>query len=316
MNYVLNGIMGLCVADALGVPVEFESRESLLKNPVVHMRAYGTYNQPAGTWSDDSSMTLCLVDSLSRGLDYNDIMVKFSNWINNGDYSPHGEVFDIGVGTRKALFRFLEGVPPLECGGKSEWDNGNGSLMRILPILFHLQSVYGNDFQSNDEAFEIIHNISSLTHGHNRSLMSCGIYISIAAMLLDEMDVKTAVELGIYKAMKYYRGQKDFTFELKHFASLENKDFINLSVNEIKSSGYVIDTLEAAIWCLLNTTDYKTCVLKAVNLGNDTDTVAAVAGGLAGLKYGYKNIPKDWIEVLANKEYIEDLCNKLYTALN
>lgn len=316
MNYVLNGIMGLCVADALGVPVEFESRESLLKNPVVNMRAYGTYNQPAGTWSDDSSMTLCLVDSLTRGLDYNDIMVKFSSWINNGDYSPHGEVFDIGVGTRKALFRFLEGVPPLECGGKSEWDNGNGSLMRILPILFHLQSVYGNDFQSNDEAFEIIHNISSLTHGHKRSFMSCSIYISVAAMLLDEMDVNTAVELGIYKAMKYYRGQKDFTFELKHFTSLENKDFINLSVDEIKSSGYVIDTLEAAIWCLLNTTDYKTCVLKAVNLGNDTDTVAAVAGGLAGLKYGYNNIPKDWIELLANKEYIEDLCNELYTVLN
>jgi ADP-ribosylglycohydrolase len=97
MNYVLDGIMGLCVADALGVPVEFEDRDSLLKNPVVDMRAYGTYNQPAGTWSDDSSMSLCLVDSLSKGLDYNDIMVKFSNWINNGEYTPHGEVFDIGV---------------------------------------------------------------------------------------------------------------------------------------------------------------------------------------------------------------------------
>ena len=315
MNYVLDGIMGLCVADALGVPVEFEDRDSLLKNPVVDMRAYGTYNQPAGTWSDDSSMSLCLVDSLSKGLDYNDIMVKFSNWINNGEYTPHGEVFDIGVGTRKALFRFLEGISPLECGGKSEWDNGNGSLMRILPILFYLRTAYGTDFLDNDESFEVIHNVSALTHGHKRSLMSCGIYISVAAMLFDEMDIKTAVELGIYKAMEYYRRQDNFASELEHFNSLERKDFINLPVEKIKSSGYVIDTLEAAIWCLLNTTDYKACVLMAVNLGNDTDTVAAVAGGLAGLKYGYQNIPKDWIDVIVNRKYIEDLCNELYATL-
>ena len=315
MNYVLDGIMGLCVADALGVPVEFEDRDSLLKNPVVDMRAYGTYNQPAGTWSDDSSMSLCHVDSLSKGLDYNDIMVKFSNWINNGEYTPHGEVFDIGVGTRKALFRFLEGISPLECGGKSEWDNGNGSLMRILPILFYLRTAYGTDFLDNDESFEVIHNVSALTHGHKRSLMSCGIYISVAAMLFDEMDIKTAVELGIYKAMEYYRRQDNFASELEHFNSLERKDFINLPVEKIKSSGYVIDTLEAAIWCLLNTTDYKACVLMAVNLGNDTDTVAAVAGGLAGLKYGYQNIPKDWIDVIVNRKYIEDLCNELYATL-
>lgn len=315
MNYVLDGIMGLCVADALGVPVEFEDRDSLLKNPVVDMRAYGTYNQPAGTWSDDSSMSLCLVDSISKGLDYNDIMVKFSNWINNGEYTPHGEVFDIGVGTRKALFRFLEGISPLECGGKSEWDNGNGSLMRILPILFYLRTAYGTDFLDNDESFEVIHNVSALTHGHKRSLMSCGIYISVAAMLFDEMDIKTAVELGIYKAMEYYRRQDNFASELEHFNSLERKDFINLPVEKIKSSGYVIDTLEAAIWCLLNTTDYKACVLMAVNLGNDTDTVAAVAGGLAGLKYGYQNIPKDWIDVIVNRKYIEDLCNELYATL-
>lgn len=316
MNYVLDGVMGLCVADALGVPVEFEDRDSLSKNPVVDMRAYGTYNQPQGTWSDDSSMTLCLVDSLSKGLDYNNVMVKFLNWINDGEYSPHGEVFDIGVGTRKALFRFQEGITPLECGGKSEWDNGNGSLMRILPILFYLKSVYGTDFLDNDESFEIIHNVSALTHGHERSLMCCGIYISVALMLLDEMDVKTAVELGIYKAMEYYRRQDDFRTELRHFVNLEKKDFINFPVEKIKSSGYVIDTLEAAIWCLLNTNDYKTCVLKAVNLGNDTDTVAAIAGGLAGLKYGNENIPKDWVEVIVNRKYIEDLCNKLYTRLN
>lgn len=95
-NTVLDGIMGLCVADALGVPVEFESRETLVKNPVTGMRFYGTYNQPAGTWSDDTSMTLCLVDSLSKGLDYSDIMEKFIKWFEDGKYTPHNEVFDVG----------------------------------------------------------------------------------------------------------------------------------------------------------------------------------------------------------------------------
>lgn len=310
-NHVLDGIMGLSVADALGVPVEFMDREVLIENPVVNMRDYGTYNQPAGTWSDDTSMTLCLVDSLSTGLNYNDIMLNFLKWYINGEYTPHGEDFDIGIATRNALMRFQEGVSPLECGGESEYDNGNGSLMRILPILFYIQAIYGNDFQETDEAFKIIHNVSALTHAHKRSQIACGIYISVASMLLGGMDLKIAVELGIYKAMRYYRKLDDFTAELEHFSRLENKDFMEIPVEEIRSSGYVVSTLEAAIWCLLNTHSYKDCVLQAVNLGNDTDTVAAVAGGLAGIKYGYEDIPKEWLKVIAKKEYIEHLCNQL-----
>lgn len=314
-NFVLDGIMGLCIADALGVPVEFMDRETLRKDLVVGMREYGTYNQPAGTWSDDTSMTLCLIDSLSKGLDYEDIMLNFIKWIEEGEYTPHGEAFDIGFATRKALIRFKNGVSSLECGGKDEYDNGNGSLMRILPILFYLQSIYGTDFADIDEAYEIIHNISALTHGHKRSQIACGIYISVASRLIGGMDLKTAVDLGIYEAMKYYKNREDYTDELKHFKRLERNNFAEIPEEEIKSSGYVVDTLEAAIWCLLNTDNYRDCVLKAVNLGNDTDTVAAVAGGLAGLKYRYENIPKDWVNKIARKEYVEDLCNQLYLSL-
>lgn len=314
-NFVLDGIMGLCVADALGVPVEFMDRETLKKDPVVGMREYGTYNQPAGTWSDDTSMTLCLVDSLSKGLDYEDIMLNFIKWIEEGEYTPYGEAFDIGITTRKALMSFKNGVPPLECGGRSEHDNGNGSLMRILPILFYLQSMYGTDFADIDEVYEIIHNISALTHGHKRSQIACGIYISVASRLIGGMGLETAVDLGIYDAMKYYKDREDYINELKHFRRLEMKNFAEIPEEEIKSGGYVVDTLEAAIWCLLNTDNYKGCVLKAVNLGNDTDTVAAVAGGLAGLKYGYEGIPRDWVNEIARKEYVEDLCNQLYLSL-
>ncbi len=319
MNHVLNGIMGLCVADALGVPVEFADRETLRKNPVVGMRAHGTYNQPAGTWSDDTSMTLCLMDSLIKGLDYNDIMSNFIKWKNEGKYTPYGEAFDIGITTGESLRRFEEGTPPLECGGKNERDNGNGSLMRILPALFYLQSIYGIKFGdaygAAEEAYGIIHNISALTHAHKRSKIACGIYVSVASMLPGGEDLKAAVRTGIYKATRYYREQSYFVDELEHFSRLEKRDFAQLPVKEIRSSGYVVDTLEAAIWCLLNTDNYKDCVLKAVNLGKDTDTVAAVAGGLAGLEYGYEGIPQDWIDKIAGREYIEDLCNQFNLSL-
>ncbi|WP_319001581.1 ADP-ribosylglycohydrolase family protein [Clostridium sp. CS001] len=314
-HYILNGIMGGCVADALGVPVEFQNRETLRGNPVINMRSYGTHNQKAGTWSDDTSMTLCLLDSLSKGLDYKDIMDKFLKWINDAEYTAHGEVFDVGNATRKALRRFEDGESPLNCGGLSENDNGNGSLMRILPILFYIKANYGAEFTQSDEAMNIIHQVSALTHGHKRSLIACGIYISVASMLLEGRDLSEAVEMGIYNAMEYYERHDEFQVELHNYNRLNDKSFAEIPINNIKSSGYVVDTIEAAIWCLLNTKSYKDCALLAVNLGEDTDTVAAVAGGLAGLYYGYDDIPKEWLSVIAKREYIEGLCKELGIAL-
>lgn len=314
-NYVLNGIMGLCVADALGVAVEFMSRETLKKDPVLGMRGFGTHHQPVGTWSDDTSLTLCLLDSLSGGLNDQDIMIKFKSWLTEGAYTPHGEVFDVGIATRQSINRFISGKEPQKCGGVGKMDNGNGSLMRILPLLFYIQSLYGTDFQEADEAFDMIHQVSALTHAHRRSQMACGIYLSVASMLMGNMDLRMAVELGIYKAVEYYRQKSEFQTGISRFSRLSEKNFSDISEREIKSSGYVLDTLEAAIWCLLNSKNYKDCVLMAVNLGEDTDTVAAVAGGLAGLYYGYENIPREWVEQIVKKDYIIDLCNKLYRAV-
>lgn len=313
--HILNGIMGLAVADALGVPVEFESREYLKGNPVTSMQEDGTFNQPIGTWSDDTSMTLCLVDSLARELDYEDIMQSFTDWLMNGKYTPLGRAFGVGLGTKQAVLRFKEGVSPLDCGGTSEQDNGNGSLMRTLPVLFYLRSTYGNDFINDYKTYEVIHNISSLTHGHKRSHIACGIYISIGDALLKGESIEGAVKLGIPHSFKYYKSQEQFAAELSNYDRLMDEDFAELSIDEIRSSGYVVDTLEAAIWCLLTTNNYKDCVLKAVNLGIDTDTVAAVAGGLAGIHYSYESIPREWLDALVEKKYIEDLCIQFAEAL-
>ena len=301
---IIGGIMGLCVADAMGVPVEFTSRKTLAMNPVTNMRGYGTYNQPPGTWSDDTSMTLCLLHSLSGGLDYTDIMQKFLSWYKNNEYTPHGDVFDIGIATRKALRRFAEGTPALQCGGTAEYDNGNGSLMRVLPLAFYLRARnYGEC-----EAFEIIHNVSSLTHAHKRSQIACGIYLSVAECLFDAADLNAAIRTGIAKAKIYYENHSNYANELSHYDRIFRHDFANLHEDEIRSSGYVVDTLEAVLWCLLNTHSYEECILKAVNLGEDTDTVAAIAGGLAGMYYGAESIPEAWVEQIPRMEYILQLC--------
>lgn len=313
LDFVKAGIFGLAVGDALGLPVEFKSREALISDPVTGMRGYGTYNQPPGTWSDDTSMTICLLDSLSGGLNYEDVMNNFLEWYREGAYTPHGEAFDIGKTTSSAIGRFADGTEPLKCGGVSELDNGNGSLMRILPLLFYLYSVYGEEFYHSKEAFGVIHNVSSLTHAHKRSQIACGIYLTVAAELIKSSlrsQVSSAVSIGINNALEYYRSQNEFATELQYYMRLSEDNFGSLPVSSIRSSGYVVDTLEAALWCILNTDNYKDCVLKAVNLGEDTDTVAAVAGGLAGLFYGYESIPQEWLDLLYRRNYIEDLCNK------
>lgn len=316
MEKILGGIFGHCVADAIGVPFEFRSRESLAKSPATDMCGYGTYDQPAGTWSDDTSMTLCLLDSLSHGLNYTDIMQKFLLWLKEAKYTPHNEVFDAGRTSREAIIRFTKGISPLHCGGTSEDDNGNGALMRVLPLVFYIHSRFGKDFFEDEEAVTIIHNVSALTHAHKRSHIACGIYVSVTEMLLGGTQLRYAVDLGIGRAWRYYSKNAGYAEELKHYERIHIPEFAAIPREKIKSSGYVVDTLEAALWCLLNTDSYEACILKAVNLGEDTDTVAAIAGGLAGMYYGYEAIPTQWRENIAKAEYITGLCTVFYDSLN
>jgi ADP-ribosylglycohydrolase len=305
----------LIVGDALGVPVEFTSREERRADPVVDMREYGTHNQPRGTWSDDSSMTLATVDSLKTlgKIDYKDIMDKFGAWCLYGDYTPFGELFDIGGATTRAIVNYGRGADPTSAGGKSESDNGNGSLMRILPICLFMFERQKKVCTSEDESIYAVHTASALTHAHIRSQIACGIYYFLVKAILEQSG--TALERlqeGINNAYIYYRRDMSNLKELDNFnRMIDLNEFKTVPEDEIRSSGYVVDTLEAAVWCLLNTDSFAECVLKAVNLGDDTDTVAAVAGGLAGLFYGYDSIPVEWIDVIQKKEWIEELIRGL-----
>ena len=161
LDTVRAAMLGLAVGDALGVPVKFMDREALCQNPVTGMRAFGAHGQRAGTWSDDTSMALCLLESLTGGVDYTDMMGRFLRWAEEGYMTAHGEVFDMGIATRQALVRFAQGTPALQCGGRGTYDNGNGSLMRILPVALYLHGVFGPDFPRCPEAYDLIHRTSA-----------------------------------------------------------------------------------------------------------------------------------------------------------
>ena len=305
-------LLGLAVGDALGVPVEFESRSQLQSEPVTEMRGGGSWNQPAGTWSDDTSLTVAAMESIARRgtIDFQDIMENFLRWYEQDAFTATGERFDIGNTTRSAIVRYSRKLlPPTKCGATENTSNGNGSLMRILPATLYLFATRGT---IGGDELRVIHEFSALTHAHAVSKISCGIYSLIAAQILSGKNFSDAFAVGMNDAKNFYGADEEF----KHFARLCDENFAALPENKIKSSGYVVHTLEAAVWCLLNTDDYKSLALKAVNLGGDTDTTAAVTGGLAGMIYGVDGIPVEWLDTLKRRDYLEKISDDFAAAVS
>lgn len=310
----LDALMGLCVGDALGVPVEFFSRDVLKNAPVTDMTGYGTHNQPAGTWSDDSSLAFCLAESLCQSYDLQDIAQKFLAWYREEAWTPHGRVFDIGIATSKALQKIAQGTSPLQSGGEEVSDNGNGSLMRILPLVFCIKD------KPIAERYKMVAEVSRITHAHIQSVWSCFIYCEYALLLLagkEKMEAYQETEQSIGQFVEdsgMFVCGSNYTI-LQKFNRILNRSepmpLLGLKEEDIQSSGYVIHTLEASLWCFLTTDSYSNCVLKAVNLGNDTDTTGCVAGGLAGLYYGLEAIPEAWRKAIVKREAIETLAQKL-----
>lgn len=310
-SLIHSALFGVAVGDALGVPVEFKSREYLKQNPVSYMIGYGTHHQPAGTWSDDSSLTFCLAESLCESYDIEDIGQKFVQWYTNGYWGARNKVFDIGGTTLHALERIKKGQSAKISGNLFEEDNGNGSLMRIIPIAFYLK-----DETDLNKIIQIVREVSYITHAHFRSVFACFIYVVFSLELLAKHSKEQSYLNTRNKINQFLKTTNFNPDEVKLFDRILQGDISQLSEAEINSSGYVLHTLEASFWCLFHTDSFKDAVRKAVNLGGDTDTTGAVTGGLAGLLYGYESIPKKWLNRLARKEEIEDLCNRLALKLD
>lgn len=348
---IYGGTWALITGDALGVPVEFQDRWQLKENPVTDMRAFGSHNQPAGTWSDDSSMMLGAMDSLSKGYDPEDIMRHFALWMKEGQYTPWGNVFDIGNTCRKAIKVWdMCDVPAILCGGTSDDSNGNGSLMWCLPVCYYAYVQEKCEEFSFTQSVALVMEASGITHHHLVSRVGCGLYYFLIREMLnqtyssdqeilkkasDDFYSKTSrsgnspvdnherphlsevISIGLHHGFAFFDKDPDqYDEALSRYSRLRLTDeFANLPENKIQSTGYIVHTLEAAVWCLLNSNNLKESLLKAMNLGNDTDTIGAVTGGLAGTWYGYDAIPGDWLSVLARRKWINDICSRFTDSL-
>ncbi|CAM1355595.1 ADP-ribosylglycohydrolase family protein [Tenacibaculum halocynthiae] len=304
-NIIESTFLGLALADALGVPVEFKSRQELQNNPVVDMREYGTHHQPKGTWSDDSSLTFCLAESLCNKYDLVDISQKFILWMDCFIWTPYGEVFDIGIQTRKSIYQLTKILSSREYKdldflkySDDEYTNGNGSLMRIIPLLFYIKD------KSTEEQFDLIWSVSSLTHPHIRSALACLIYLKFTEFILKGHSIEVSYKKMQVDINDFFNKRQISTHEQKHFSKILENDIKSLKEEDISSGGYVVHTLEASLWSLLNTSSYTEAVCKAINLGEDTDTTATVVGAVAGMYYGLNDVPKEWIHAIVKKEDI------------
>lgn len=284
------GIIGAAVGDALGFPVQFHKRGSFPE--VTGMRAGN--NMPAGTWSDDTSMMLHTAMSIAETgrVSPQDIADRFLDWFFDGELTPTGYAFDIGRTVAMALARYAQTGNVLRSGLRGEYDCGNGSLMRILPLAFTACSN------------EKIAMVSAITHAHDVPMRACILYIELCRRII-ECNGNTSVRKELHRIL-----------HTPPYCNWDEWEYLNVleheSVANIPSTGYVKDTLAAALWCVLNSSSYEETVLKAVNLGDDADSVGCVAGGLAGLLYGYGvpgGIPAEWHHQLRRVEIINHVVN-------
>lgn len=283
-------IMGAIMGDALGFPFEFKNKEEIGKVKI----------KKVDKWSDDSSMILCTMESLVELENYSskDIADKYIKWLYEGYWTPQGIVFDCGSTTAHALRLYrrhgiLTGVDDKDACG-------NGSLMRIIPMLFYVNQNIGN-------RFNIIKEFSSITHSNIRCIIACAIYVELGLNLLNGMDKKTAYSTMQKTIINEY---KEYPEELNLFNKILFNDISKYNPDELSGSGYVIHSLESSLYSFITCNNYIKSIITAISFGEDTDTIACIAGGLSGLYYGYDNIPKRYIDKLDRKDDIIELLNK------
>ena len=297
-----DGIIGLAIGDAMGVPLEFVQREKLLENPVTRMLDKGTYGKSKGTWSDDTSLTLATIDSIIHcfGISTEDMGNRFVEWMEDAKYTANGERFDIGRTTLIALSRFEKNRQPFESGGTAEDSNGNDSLMRMLPIAYYCYSAH---LQTND-IFDVVKKVSYITHAHEVSVLGCYIYVLYAIKLLEKKSKYDA-----YKEIQKVSYSQFSKSSLELYNRILKKDIAELPLEAIRSTNYIVDTLEAVLWTFLNTDNFNQAIIGAINLGEATDTIGACTGGLAGIVYGVKSINPEWRIDLKRYTYIRAMCD-------
>ena len=319
-NTVRDALLGFAIGDAYGVPYEFLSRVEIARLELGDMVGRDTSPAfesrwidmiPAGAWSDDTSMLIAAMDGIIAEEGHivdTDIMDRFVAWWDEGQFCSLDFPFGLGGNVSKALVKYRCDFPPEQCGGTGFMDNGNGALMRILP--FSLYAI-GRSLDFN-EMLHVVHEGSALTHAHEISKVCCVLYTVFLKGCITTGDV--AIALRQMQEVEWAKHYSKGTLEAVKVVL--DPDFPNIPISQIAETGYVVDSLEAALYSILHSYDYRTAIQTAVRLGYDTDTNAGITGSLAGILYGIDSIPHEWLSVLKRRSYLEEMASMFENTLN
>lgn len=291
---VKGALFGLACGDAVGTTLEFELKGTF--EPIKDMVGGGPFDLKAGEWTDDTSMALCLGHSLvtKSGFDPVDQMNRYCNWYQYGYMSSNGECFDIGITVSTALKKYLESKEPF-CGSVDERSSGNGSIMRLAPIpMFY--------WDSAEDCIHYAGESSRTTHGSAECIDGCRFFANLIYRAF-----RSSSKAEIFEGAEY----EPYTEKVSKISKM---DFMKVPYENLTGSGYVVESLESALWCFLNSGSFEEAVLLAANIGNDADTTAAVCGQIAGAFYGISGIPRKWLRLLSMFSEIDQLSEKLYEA--
>lgn len=300
MYRVKEGIIGCAVGDALGYSSKGQEREELLNKPVLKMLPSIKNGIPKGSWSDSTSLTLATMSSIcKKNIDYNDIAECCVSWITSNKYCSVNESFGIGKTTLKSLINYTKRKQPAsKCGSVEFEENGNSSLKMILPLAYYFTALK----VSKKDMYEVIKNVCSITHRQEISVCACYIYFNYLLFIINSNNKFTALKK--LKTLDYSM----FTNKtLDFFSRIIIGNIEELDIDEIRSSSFVVDTLEASLWCFIKGDNYKSCVIGGANIGGDTSAIAAITGTLASLYYGIDSIPKTWISDLRKYDYLVEI---------
>jgi ADP-ribosylglycohydrolase len=296
-------MIGLAVGDALGAAVEFQPPGTFPE--VTGFRAGGPHGLEAGEWTDDTSMALALADSIARaGWDLNDQVSRYLRWFERGEYSVNGRLFDIGITTRSALRRFQKSGDACNSGDSSTRASGNGSIMRLAPVPVAYLDLFPDRLE--ELVLKLI-DASRPTHASPQCLSACAYFGAILAGLLQGRPRDEVLDPGWEPIRRIH----EFSPLHPEVLAIAEGSFREKTPPDIRGSGYVVSSLEAALWAFHDAADFRQAVLRAVNLGDDADTTGAVCGQLAGAAFGESGIPAEWRQNLARRDLIEPILDRL-----
>ena len=299
-NKMYDGIYGFAIGDCLGVPIKNTNRSKLRLSPVDDMFGYGYYGVPSGTWSENTSLLLAIIDSIveNNDINYDDIIFKMYNFFEYNNFKNSIDIFKLSDANRNAIINYRSGLSFLECGNSVSTDSS--CLSRIVPIIYYLNS---KDYTFEEEV-GIINDVCSISHMNERCKLGCMIFSDYTKQILNGVDKFEA--LNFIRNREYNRYYSDYCINLYNI--ILNDDFSNLEMYKIKSDDDIVNTLESSFWSFLNGKDYEDCLVKAINLENNTNTIGAITGLWCGISFGNQCIPKKWYNKLKGKDILNNMC--------